>query len=165
MDLIEIWGQFKEFFNYLSQYVFPTVAVVLSILSYRDSRKANKVQDRLNEVEEKLKKYELEEKEKEREEATKACIEARIMNISKDKYILKVWNSGKATAYNVDFIIPEEVEDMIWRDKVPYEFLESGKNFEEHVLVHMDTPNKFKITTTWTDSKGVSNSKEQIVTI
>lgn len=161
----ELWLQFKELFIDLVKYGFPTVALVLSIFSYRDSRKANKVQDRLNELEEKLKKYELEDKEKEREDATKACVEARVMKISKGNYRMKVWNSGKGTAYNVDFRIPEEIKSMVWRGKVPYEFLESGKNFEELVMVHYGTPNKFKVTTTWTDAQGNPYSKEQIVTV
>jgi hypothetical protein len=165
MDLAELWLKYKEVFNVFVTYCFPTIALGLSIISYRDSRKANKIQGRLNEVEEKLKKYELEEKEKEREEATKACIEARVMNISKNNYRMKVWNSGKGTAYNVDFMIPEEYKGMVWRNKVPYEFLESGKNFEEHVMVHSGTPNKFKVTTTWTDKQGIPYSKEQIVTV
>lgn len=165
MYSVELWSQFKEIFIDLVKYGFPTVALVLSILSYIDSRKANKIRDRLNEVEEKLKKYELEEKEKEREEATKACVEARIMKISKNKYVMKVWNSGKATAYNVDFEIPKEYKSMVWREKVPYEFLEPGKNFEELVMVHNGTPNKFKVTTTWSDNQGKPYSKEQIVTV
>jgi len=165
MDSVQLLLLFKEFFIDLVKYGFPTIALGLSMLSYRDSRKANKVKEQLNEVEEKLKKYILEEKEKEREEETKACIEARVIRISKGSYKMKVWNSGKAIAYNVDFIIPNEYKGMVWRDKVPYEFLESGKNFEEHVLVHNGTPNKFKITTTWTDKQGSPFSKEQIVTV
>ncbi|MEF2097300.1 hypothetical protein V3595_22025 [Bacillus sp. CFBP9009] len=166
MDFVELWTQFKEIFKDLVAYGFPAVAIALSYLSFRDSRKANKVQDRLKEVEEKLKKYELEDKEKEREEATKACVEARIIKIAKGKYRMKVWNSGKATAYNVDFKVHEEqIKGMIRRDKVPYEFLESSKNFEEYVLVHGGTPNKFKVTTTWTNEEGVPYSKEQIVTV
>lgn len=161
----ELWLQFKEFFIDLVKYGFPTLAIVLSLVSYIDSRKANKVQDRLNEIEEKLRKYALEEKEIERVEAKKACVEARIINISKGNYKMKIWNSGKATAYNVDFKISEECRGMIWRDKVPYEFLESGKSFEEHVIVHNGTPKKFKVITTWTDNQGVTYSKEQIVTV
>lgn len=163
MDFVELWVQFKEFFKDLVKYGFPAIAIGLSIFSYRDSRKANKVQGRLKEVEEKLKKYELEDKEKEREEATKACVEARIVKISKGNYRMKVWNSGKATAYNVDF----EAHDggQVERGKVPYEFLESGKNFDEYVFVYMGTPNKFKVTTTWTNKEGVPYSKEQIVTV
>ncbi|SDH44045.1 hypothetical protein [Desulfosporosinus hippei] len=165
MDLARLWLHFNEFINDFVKYGIPFVALGLSIVSFKDSRKANKVRDRLSELEEKIKKYELEEKEKEREEATKACVEARIIKISKGNYKMKVWNSGKATAYNVDFTIPQECKGMIWRDKVPYEFLESGKNFEEHVLVHFGTPEKFKLTTTWTDEQGTSYSKEQILTV
>lgn len=165
MEIIELWLKFKEFFVDLVQYGFPTIALIISIFSFRDSRKAGKVQDRLNEVEEKLKKYELEEKEKEREESNKSNIEARVVRISKGNYKLKIWNSGKATAYNVDFNIPEEYKTMIWRDKVPYEFLESGKSFEEIVLVHGGTPDKFKVITTWNNKHGDKNSKEQIVSI
>lgn len=110
-------------------------------------------------------KYELEEKEKEREEATKACVEARIMKISKNNYEMKIWNSGKATAHSVDFIIEDEYKWMLRRDKVPYEFLESCKSFEEVVLVYNNSPNKFKVTTAWKDKEGVKYSKEQIVTI
>lgn len=165
MVSVELWTQFKGVFIDLVKYGFPTVAIVLSVLSYNDSRKANKVRDRLNEVEEKLKKYELEDKEKEREESSKASVEARIMKISKGKYRMKIWNSGKANAYNVDFKIPSECKGIIWRDKVPYEFLEPGKNFEEHVIVHHGTPTKFRITTTWEDKQGITHSKEQILTV
>ena len=165
MDSAELLLHFKGFLIDLVKYGFPTLALGLSILSYKDSRKTNKVQDRLNDVEEKLKRYELEEKEKEREEATMACVEVRVIKISKGNYRMKVWNSGRATAYNVDFKIPEEYKGMVRRDKVPYEFLESGKNFEEHVLVYDGAPNKFKVTSTWTDKQGIHYSKDQIATV
>ncbi|MEH6986577.1 MULTISPECIES: hypothetical protein [Bacillales] len=165
MDSIELWLKFKEIFVDIVKYGFPSIAILLSILSFRDSRKANKIRDRLNELEEKLKRYAIEEKEKEREQASKACVDARIVNIAKNKYKLKVWNSGKATAYNVDYEIPPEYNGVIWRDKVPYEFLEPGKSFEEHVIVHMGTPRKFTITTTWEGEKGTKYSKEQILTV
>lgn len=165
MDSVELGLQFKEFFINLVKYGFPAAALGLSILSYRDSSKANKVQERLKEVEEKLMKYELEDKEKEREEATKACVEARIIKISKNNYKMKIWNSGKATAHNVDFNIPEEYKGLIWREKVPYEFLEPGKSFDERVIVYTGTPNKFKVTTTWIDKQGSPYSKEQILSV
>jgi hypothetical protein len=165
VNSLEIWIKFKEVFVDIVKYGFPSTAILLSILSFRDSRKANKVRDRLNELEERLKRYAIEEKEKEREQASRACVDARIVNIAKNKYKLKVWNSGKATAYNVDFESSPEYNGIIWRDKVPYEFLEPGKNFEEHVLVYMGTPRKFTITTTWEDEQGTKHSKEQILTV
>ncbi|WP_413376456.1 hypothetical protein [Paenibacillus taichungensis] len=165
MTITDLWNQFKDVFADLVKYGFPTVAIIVSLLSFKDSRKANKVRDRLNELEEKLKQFALEEKEKARLDETKASIEARIINISKGKYKLKIWNSGKATAYNVNLEIPDEFKGIIYTDKVPYEFLEAGKNFEEHILVHSGTPRKFTIKTTWEDSKGINHLKELILTI
>lgn len=149
--------------DFVVKYGFPTIALLLSILSFLDSRKANAVQARLLEIEKKLKSYELEERERQREETMEACIEARVMNISKNNYKMKMWNSGKATAFNVDFTVAKEIG--VFREKVPYEFLEPGKSFEEIVLVHFGTPRKFSITTTWSDSSGKPHSKEQIVSI
>lgn len=165
MDLAELWLQFRKIFIDIVKYGFPTVAIVLSIFSYFDSRKANKVQERLIKVEEKLKNYELEEKEKEREEALKACIEARIVKISQKNYRMKIWNSGKAIAYNVDFNIGQEYKLMVLRNKVPFEFLEPNKSFEENVYVHGGTSKKINMKTIWKDKEGVSYSNEQIVTI
>lgn len=165
MDFSKFSSEFQSSFVNLVKYGFPTIAIGLSILSYRLARKTYKVQERLNDIEEKLKNYELEEKEKEREEATKACVEARVVQISKNKYKMKIWNSGKATACNVDFKIPEDYIVDVWRDHVPYEFLEPGKSFEELVVVHDETSQKFKIITTWKDEKGILCSKEQICTI
>jgi hypothetical protein len=165
MNSIEAWANFKEIFIDLVKYGFPTLAIILSVISFIDSRKANKVRDRLNDLEEKLKRYALEDKEKEREQASKACVDARIVKISKNNYKLKVWNSGKVTAFNVDYEVPPEYKGVIWRDKVPYEFLEPGKNFEEHVIVYTDTPRKFTITTTWEDENSIKYKKEQILTV
>jgi hypothetical protein len=146
-------------------YGFSTIALILSIFSFKDARKAYRMQDRINQIEEKLKKYELEEKEKEREEATKALVEARISKVSQGKYVLKIWNSGKTTAYNVDFSSSNEASNMIMRDKTPIDFLDSGKGFEEHVIVCSGMPSKFPLTTIWEDVEGRKFSKEQIVTI
>ncbi len=165
MDLSAIWTIFKGFFIDLVKYGFPSMAIVLSVLSYIDSRKAKKIQKRLYDVEEKLKQYALEEKEKEREEATKACVEARVVKISENRYVLKIWNSGKATAYNVNYNIPKESQVFVHSKKVPFEHLESGKNFEEHIIVHGGTSDKFTVTTTWTDKEGKPYSKENLTTI
>ena len=164
MDVAQFNLHVKGYLIDFVQYGFPSIALVISILSFIDSRKSKKVQDRLNDVEEKLKKYELEEKKREREEATKACVEACVYSISKGKYKLKIWNSGKATAYNVDFDVSEECKSMVFKEHVPFEFIEPNKNFEEHVIVHMRAPQKFKVTTKWQDINGMLYSKEQMVT-
>jgi hypothetical protein len=50
MDLVGLWFQFKGFFVDIVKYGFPTVALGLSIISFAESRKANKVKDRLNDL-------------------------------------------------------------------------------------------------------------------
>ena len=154
-----------EFIDYFIKYGFPIGALFLSIFSYKDSRNANKVQERVSVIEEQLLCYELEDKEKERVQAMKAKVKARIINISKKNYKMKIWNAGKATAYNVDFIIPEECKGIVYRNKVPYKFLESEQSFEEIVSVYMGSPRDFIVTTTWKDEEGTSFSKEQMVSI
>jgi hypothetical protein len=161
----EIWLEIKPYAVNIVSFGFPALALLISILSFLDSRKANKVQERLHQLEEKLIIFELEEKEKERDEADKTSVEVRIYNVSKDNYRMKFWNSGKGTAYNVDFVTPEQLKGIVWRDKVPYEFLEPGKSFEEHVMVYAGVPRKFIVIITWSDSIGNTFSKEQIVTI
>jgi hypothetical protein len=147
------------------KYGFPTIAIVISILSYLKSRKSDGIRDRLLVVEEELKQYALEEKKKEIEDSRKACIEARIVSIGNHNYKLKVWNSGKAKACNVDYKVPEKLKGMFFREKTPFEYLEAGKNFEEHVIVSMGSPSKVRITTLWEDEYGESCTKEQIVQV
>lgn len=156
--------EIKEIIDAFIVYVVPLVAIALSIVSFHDSRKVNKVQLRLTEMEEKLKKYELEEIEKEREAANKSTIETRIYNVSKGKHRLKIWNSGQATAYDVDFEVPEELKGLVFRDKVPFEVLEPGKSFEESVIYYNGMPPKFTVKTTWKNASGEKCEKEQLVT-
>ena len=158
-------SEFVNFFRMFVTYALPIVAIILSVLSYVDSRKTNKFQQRLSLLEEKLKTYELEEKEKERAEATIACVEARIVRLTRNNYKMKVWNSGRATALDVNFEVPDELDRLVTKDKVPYEYLESNKSFEEHVIVYDQMPRKFTVITRWTDDNGNKCSKEQIVTI
>ena len=153
----------KDIFDIVIGYGVPFIAIAISIASFHESRKVNKVQLRLNEMEEQLKKYELEEKEKVREAANKSIVEARIYNVSKGKYKLKIWNSGQVEAYDVDFQVPDELKGMVFKDKVPYEILESGKSFEEHIIRYMGMPSKLTIKTVWKDVNGELHEKEQIV--
>lgn len=88
-----------------------------------------------------------------------------MINISKGKYKIKFWNSGKSKAYNVNFEVKGIYGNMILKEKVPYETLESGKSFEERIMVADGSPNKFEIITTWENGEGKSYSKTQIVSM
>ena len=156
--------EIREIIDAFFTYVVPLIAIALSIVSLHESRKINKVQLRLNEMEEELKKYELEKIEKEREAVNKPIVEARIYNVSKGKYRLKIWNSSQASAYDVDFEVPEELKGLVYKDKVPFDVLEAGKSFEEYITFYYGTPPKFTVKTTWKNVSGEQYEKEQWVT-
>lgn len=48
------------------------------------------------------------------------------------------------------------------KDKMPFEYLEPGNGFEEHVVVHMQSSRKFKIICKWEDKNGEQHFNEQI---
>lgn len=148
---------FKEIFIDFVKYGIPVISLLISILAYKKSKK-------INEIEIILKKYELEKKEKELDELTKACVDARAYMLSPNKCILKLWNGGKATAYEVDYKILEEPNIIIYKENTPYEYLEPGKHFENRITVFGNMDRKFKILIMWKDKEENINEKEQIIT-
>lgn len=158
MDWAIIWCYAKEYITY----IVPLFALLLSIVSLCKSAKGQKLQNRVSELELKIKEYEVAEVEKKKTEAGLACVEARVIHISSGKYKLKVWNSGQATAYKASAIIDKNANLMIMSSKMPFEFLDAGKNFEEHLIIHGGTARKFLIITTWEDADGQPHKKEQM---
>ena len=150
-------------------YIMPIAAFIVSIIALKRSNSTMNVQVQVSEVERRLKEYELALKKRELErvqaeenEDKKAKIEARVIKISQGKYRLKVWNSGNATAYNVEVSIPEEYSVIITKDKMPFEYLEPGDGFEEGVVIHMQSSPKFKVISKWKDQMGNEFSNEQL---
>lgn len=168
-EMINYWNTIKEIIKDVAIYIMPIAAFLVSLIALKRSNDTMKVQVQLSEVEEKLKNYELELKKRELEkieaeenEEKRAKIEARIIRISQGKYRMKVWNSGNATAYNVEVSIPEEYSVIIMKDKMPFEYLEPGNSFEECVVIHMQSASKFKVISKWEDKMGNEFSNEQL---
>lgn len=168
-ESIEIWNITKEIIKDIALYIMPIAAVLVSVIALIKSNKCTQVQLKLSEMEKKLqeydlalKKYELEKIEREMNQERKACVEARIIKISQGNYKLKVWNSGDATAYNIDVEIPSEYNIILMKDKLPFEYLKPSNGFDEHVVVHMQSSRKFKIICKWEDENGGQYFNEQI---
>lgn len=168
-ELIETWNIAKEVIKDVAIYIMPIAAFVVSLIALKRSNDTMKVQIQLSEVEEKLKEYELEikkyEVEKIQEEETrekKPNIEARIITISSNKYRLKVWNSGDATAYNIEVSIPNEYGIIIVNHTMPFEYLKPGDKFDECVVVYCNAASKFKVISTWEDEQGIKFENEQL---
>lgn len=168
-EFIEVLNMVKEVIKDVAIYIMPIAAVVVSVTALKKSDKCTQVQVKMSEVEQKLqeydlalKKYELEKIEREVNQEKKACVEARIIKIATGKYKLKVWNSGDKIAYNIDVEIPSEYNIILMKDKMPFEYLNPGNGFEEHVVLHMQSSRKFKVICRWEDENGEKRSNEQI---
>ena len=73
---------------------------------------------------------------------------------------MKVWNSGKATAFNVRAGFDGNPGIFIHdRDMQPFEELESGKGYELVLTVVDGSASKCRIITEWTDADGQKQSK------
>lgn len=168
-EIIELWNIIKEVIKDVALYIMPIAAVIISLIALRKSKDSVEVRVQLSDLEQKLKEYELALKEHELEkirqqenEEPKVCIEARIINISKNKYKAKIWNSGNATAYNISVSIPQEYQIVLMKNKMPFEYLEPGNSFEEHVIIHMQSSHKFKIISQWENEHGEIFTNEQL---
>ena len=141
--------------------IISGISLLVAIVSFFFSLPSQRLQNKLNQMEIKLREYEISEIEKENLKA--ACVEARVIKISKGKYKLKVWNSGNDTAYNVTAAFNEESNIIIGdREKMPFEILEPQKGFDVWLVIYMGCANKFTITTTWEDSNGNEYTKSQM---
>jgi len=139
-------------------YILPIVSFIFSVFVFVKSR-------RINKIEEKIKQYELDKIEQEKRIEPKANIEARITKISSGNYRIKVWNSGNATAYNVDYDIPSECRILLHKQITPFEVLEPDEYFEELIILTTSSNRKYKVITKWNDQAGNECSHEKIRSI
>lgn len=139
-------------------YILPIVSFFFSVFVFVKSR-------RINKIEEKIKQYELDKIEQEKRIEKKANIEARITRISYGNYRIKVWNSGNATAYNVDYDIPSEYRILLHKQITPFEILEPDEHFEELIFLTTSSNRKYKVITRWNDQAGNECSLEKIRSI
>lgn len=143
--------------------IITILSFVISVIAMRKASKANKLQDKINTLELKLKQYEVDKIEKEKAEENRICVEAQVVRISKEKTIMKVWNSGNATAYNVTAYFQDEVGIRIFdQNKQPYDFLDPNKNYELVLMTHLGSKSKFVIITEWEDKDGNKQKRSQM---
>ena len=136
--------------------VISGISLVLAVISFVISVKSQNLQNKVNEIEIKLKKYELDEKEKQ------ACVEARIIHEIKNRYKIKVWNSGNSIAKNV-VASWNNSDGIIFfdKEKMPFEILEPQKSFELVINTFSGAPGKLQIKTEWVTEAGEKKEKIQ----
>lgn len=114
-----------------------------------------------------LKDYEIKNIHEIEEENKKAHVKANIIKGEKANRILKIFNSGKATAYNIRFeFVPAPTSLMFYdREKFPFEFLNPQEGTESTFVMIKEYSRTMKILLTWDDSFGKDRKYEQILTL
>jgi len=142
--------------------VIAGLAFLLSAYATWQTVSFNKKQKSLVESQERLNNRLLE---KENEDALKerrADLGASFVKLGSNKYRLKIWNKGVATARNVRLEFPEGngvVIDSDVMDKFPLESLERHQSVELIAVVHMQTKRKHVVQLIWEDDAQSYNEK------
>lgn len=147
-------NEITHYLQYFVSYIIPILSFVVSMIAFFKSRKNRNTENRLRELELYIKEHDAKEIEKSHQNDGVAKVESRVYQVSDSKYSLKIWNSGKAIAYNINVNIHEKYNIMIIDDKLPYEYLNPGDNFNLHVIFHMQSERKFEIKTSWENENG-----------
>lgn len=142
--------------------VIAGIALLLSVFAMWQTASFNKKQKTLIESQEKLNILLLE---KENEGVVKeksADLGASFIKLGSNKYRLKIWNKGSATAKNVRIEFPEGndvVSDSDLANKFPMESLERHQSVELTAFVHMQTKRKHIVRLIWEDDAQPHNEK------
>lgn len=141
--------------------VISILALIASCFTYFKHDKKLKEQER------KINEYQLKQIEAEVEESKKAVIRGNIVKGEKGSArILKVYNSGRATARNIR-VEGLEVNGVIHRsyDIFPYELMNPQDYTELTIYIAMGYPPTIKLKYIWDDESGVNNEFEQVLTL
>lgn len=144
----------------IAAFIFSAISLTLAFISFFISIKAQHLQNKVNEMDLRLKQYELAEKEKQQESVSR--VEARIIHETKNKFKIKVWNSGNSIAKNI-VASWENSEGIICfdKEKMPFEVLEPKKGFELVIDTYGNAPGKLQIKTEWETESGEKKEKIQ----
>lgn len=140
--------------------IISVLALIASIFTYFKHDKKLKEQER------KINDYQLKQIEKEDLESKKAAIRGNIVKGLKGGRILKVYNSGRATARNIR-VEGLDVNGLFHRaDKLfPYELMNPQDYTEVTIHLMMSCPSTIKLKYIWDDEFGNNNKFEQVLTI
>lgn len=142
--------------------VIAGLAFLLSSYATWQTVSFNKRQKSLIESQEKLNTILLEKENEDVLKGKKADLGASFIKLGSNKYRLKIWNKGVATARNVRIEFPEG-NDLIMEteltDKFPMESLEKYQSVELIAAVHMQAKRKHVVRLIWEDDAQPYNEK------
>ena len=142
--------------------IIAALALVISFYATWRTFRFKKSEQELVEIQKKLNTFMLEKEQRDAEQATRAELGAAFVTLGAHKHRLKVFNKGKATAYQVNLNFPEGNDVILQQDiqeKLPLESLERGQSVELIAAVTLSTKRKHAIELLWHDEDGIEHSK------
>lgn len=148
--------------------IIAVLALLLSGYATWKTFRFNESQKSLIESQEKLNNLLLEKEKSKADTDRKADLGASFNKLGNNKYRLKIWNKGKATAHNVSIDFPEGNDVLIQSEideKFPLESLETYQSVELIAAVDMETKGKHSVRLIWSDGFGENNEKTVYLTL
>ncbi|RUO18005.1 hypothetical protein CWE08_12080 [Aliidiomarina iranensis] len=142
--------------------VIAAIALLFSGYATWRSRGLRKKEEELIEVQRKLNELMLDKEKREAQSANSAELGANFITLGSKKHRLKVFNKGKATAYQVSLEFPEGNDCIMNSDleeKFPMEAMEPGQSVELIASFVMQTKRKQAIRLHWMNAEGESFEK------
>lgn len=147
--------------EYLSE-IIAFLALLLSGYATYRSLKFKNSEKELVEVQKKLNLLMFEKEKREADQVSKADIGANFISTGKHNYRLKIFNKGKAPAYNVTIGFPDGndmVDEYSIKRKLPLEKMEQGQSVDLLASYGSDSKMKLKVELKWQNKDGKEQTK------
>lgn len=148
--------------------VISAIALLFSGYATWRSRGSRRKEEELIEIQYKLNALMLDKEEREAQSANEAEIGANFISLGSKRHRLKVFNRGKATAYQVSIRFPEGndcIIDADLQEKFPMESIEPGQAVELVASFSMHAKRKHAIKLSWKNAQGQPFEKNAHATL
>lgn len=146
------------------------VTVVGQIRSELKARKSDSDQRVMKLEQDRLRKLLLDKETKAALNEMKAELGARLVNISRSSYRLKIFNRGKVEARNINILFPDNdgseylmMDDV--KEKFPYEVLHPQHGIEIVAVLGYGCKTKYRIKLVWDDGYQKKNEEEFFISM
>lgn len=144
----------------IASFIISCVALLFAGFNFWFYDRKIKIQDvKINDYQ--IRKFELEDKEKK-----KALVKGNIVKEEKGKLILKVFNSGKANAYNVRLEFMSKMNNIIYSDNIfPYQKLLPQDGTSITMQMCIGCADTIEVKFMWDDDLQKDNENTQVLTL
>lgn len=146
----------------VASFIISILAIFGTLYTYIRHDKKIKEQERI------LNEYQIEKIQAEKDESKKALIKGNVLKSEKGRRTLKVFNAGKAIAYNINLeILNNNIDEkgIIGFDFKPYEMMNPQDSTETSFFLSEGHTPTIKVKFTWKDEYQDNNEFIQVLSI